>query len=51
MLNELFSFFMMNAFIHFIINNEIIHRFWDSVIKSGEPLLHSTTIVNSFGGP
>jgi hypothetical protein len=21
----------MNAFLHFIINNEIIHRFWDSV--------------------
>jgi hypothetical protein len=22
----------MNAFLHFIINNETIHRFWDSVV-------------------
>jgi hypothetical protein len=24
------SLLTMNAFLHFIINNEIIHRFWDS---------------------
>jgi hypothetical protein len=24
----------MNAFLHFIINNEIIHRFWESVGSS-----------------
>jgi hypothetical protein len=30
--NEIFSLHRIRAFLHFIINNEIIHRFWDSVV-------------------
>jgi hypothetical protein len=37
------SLLAMNAFLHFIINNKIMHRFWDSVPLHITPLTYSAT--------